>query len=223
MKVLLIIDMQNDFCPGGALGVQEADNIIPIINKLMVEGGYNHILASKDWHTQDHCSFNHWPIHCVQNTYGAEFVPGLQTDLIEKVFYKGTNINVDSYSAVIDNEKVQSTGLIEYLTELSLKNTETLQDCEIHVVGLALDYCVKFSAIDIAESGIDVSVVYDATKPVNLDQGDIDTFRLSDEQKALQDLKTSGVRILTTKDILRTNIEHPIESRPLDRKIQLSC
>ena len=113
---LIIIDLQNDFLKGGALEVKEGNTIIPNMNHLL-NCPFDVKVASKDWHPQDHSSFILWPPHCIQDTFGAEFPKELNSDKIEKVFYKGTNQAIDSYSAFFDSEKIASTGLYEYLKQ----------------------------------------------------------------------------------------------------------
>lgn len=184
MKTLLIVDVQNDFMPGGALAVPEADQIVPIINKLIPH--FDLILATQDWHPQDHVSFatNHpgkkagdrievqgitqilWPAHCVRNTRGAELVPGLQKEKIASLFYKGTDKLIDSYSAFFDNAHRRSTGLYDYLASRSID--------EIYVAGVATDYCVLYSVLDALELGLQVHVITDACRGINLYPGDVE-------------------------------------------------
>jgi nicotinamidase/pyrazinamidase len=204
MKALLIVDIQNDFLPGGALAVKDSDQVIPHINRLM-EGPFDIIVASKDWHPEYHGSFapthgrspgEHielkgfdqilWPIHCVQESKGAEFAAGLNEEKIEKVFFKGTEKDIDSYSAFFDNGHLKSTGLGDFLQK---KGVITL-----FIAGLTTDYCVKYSVLDAAQLGFNVHVVIDACKPVNLD------YR--DEQKAVEEMKNVRAEIVTTEEVL---------------------
>ncbi len=171
---LLIIDMQRDFMPGGALPVPQGDQIVPLINRLMPRFG--HIVATQDWHPRDHVSFaeNHpgkkvgdtvdvhgvphilWPTHCVQNTPGAEFASGLVTENIHEIFRKGTDKDIDSYSAFFDNAKKKATGLEKYLREHGAT--------EIYLCGVATDYCVLYSALDALELGFKTHVIADACR-----------------------------------------------------------
>jgi nicotinamidase/pyrazinamidase len=204
MKALIIVDIQNDFLPGGALAVDQGDEIIPIVNRLIPN--FDLVIATQDWHPADHGSFasNHsgkkpgdsivlhglpqilWPDHCIQNSPGAEFNPKLRTDLITKIFRKGTDKTVDSYSGFFDNGKKLDTGLNDYL-----KNVKVTQ---VFIVGLATDYCVKFTAIDAVESGFETTVIADATRAVNLQKGDY--------EKALDEMRTKGVRVALSNSIL---------------------
>lgn len=183
MKALVIVDVQNDFFPGGSLEVKNADVIVPVINKIQQK--FDLILATKDWHPENHVSFavNHgkkpgeiikfngqdqilWPVHCVQNTKGADFVPGLNTSKIKKVFYKGMDKKIDSYSGFFDNEHKKSTGLGDYLNKKNVK--------DVYIVGVATDYCVKFTALDSISLGFNTFVILDATKGVDLKDGDVE-------------------------------------------------
>jgi nicotinamidase/pyrazinamidase len=178
MRALLIIDLQNDFCPGGALPVPEGDAIVPAVNSLV--GRFAHVLLTQDWHPPDHRSFasSHagkapfdtvempygaqtlWPDHCVQGSTGADFHPALHTVSSELVIRKGFRRDIDSYSAFRENDKRTRTGLEGYLRE---RGIDTL-----YLVGLATDFCVKFSALDAREAGFDVFVVRDATRGIDL-------------------------------------------------------
>jgi len=163
MKTLILVDIQNDFLPGGALGVPDGDVIILIVNQL--QAVFPLVVATQDWHPANHGSFaaNHpgkavfqqfdlnglpqtlWPVHCVQGTPGAELAPGLQRDRIAKIFPKGTDAGIDSYSGLFDNGHRKSTGLGEWLKDKGAT--------EVYVCGLATDYCVKFTALDAAHMG----------------------------------------------------------------------
>tara|TARA_Y100000768_G_C23975493_1_gene682835 strand:+ start:1568 stop:2158 length:591 start_codon:yes stop_codon:yes gene_type:complete len=177
MKTLLIIDLQNDFLPGGSLEVRDGDKIINPINELMES--YDHIIATKDWHPENHISFasNHqglevgqileinglsqilWPDHCIQNTFGSEFPKELNQNKIDKIIYKGSDKDVDSYSGFYDNSKNAPTELRDYLKSKGIKKI----DC----VGLTTEYCVKFTAIDSVKEGIDTRVILKCTKGIN--------------------------------------------------------
>lgn len=192
MKTLLLIDIQNDFLPGGALAVAEGDLIVPVINDLLPE--YELVIATQDWHPADHASFaaNHlgrsmyetidldglpqtlWPVHCVQNTGGALFAPGLNTRPIARVFPKGMNARIDSYSGLYDNGHRATTGMGDWLRSQGV----TAMD----VAGLATDYCVKFTVLDALAEGFQVRVITSACRGVNLTPGDVD--RALDEMRA---------------------------------------
>ncbi len=177
MKALVIIDMQNDFVPGGSLAVAGGDEIVPIINKLQQK--FELVIATQDWHPADHSSFaaNHpgkkeletimldgmeqilWPVHCVQNSTGADFHPKLELAKIEAIFRKGTNKVIDSYSGFYDNAHLKSTGLSGYLKD---KGVNTLYFC-----GLAADFCVYYSVIDALKEGFEAILIEDATKAIS--------------------------------------------------------
>lgn len=184
MKTLLIIDVQNDFVPGGSLPVPNGDKIVPVINAMQHK--FDLVIATQDWHPEDHISFasNHegaslfdvieiqgnpqtlWPNHCVQGTKGAELHPNLDTLKFEAVFRKGTDKTIDSYSAFYDNGHLKSTGLAGYLKE---KGTTQLYLC-----GLAADICVYFSIRDALDAGFDCFFVEDASQALDVDAfGDI--------------------------------------------------
>lgn len=178
-QALIVIDVQNDFCPGGALAVAQGDAIIPQINALM--GQFQTVVLTQDWHPADHSSFaaNHagaapfstvqmpygaqtlWPSHCVQGTKGAEFHPALRSDLAQLVLRKGFRTGIDSYSALFENDKTTPTGLDGYLRARGIS--------ALTLVGLATDYCVAFSALDAAAQGFDVTVLQDACRAIDLD------------------------------------------------------
>ena len=198
IKALVIVDVQNDFVPGGALPVARGMEVVPVINRL--QQLFELVVATQDWHPMDHGSFavNHpgrkpgdviqlnglpqvlWPAHCIEHTIGAQFVPGLNTSRIARVFRKGTNPGIDSYSGFFDNGHQHSTGLGDYLKEAKVE--------EVHVVGLATDYCVKFTAIDAANLGFRAHVILDACRGVELKPGDV--------ARAINDMKQAGVAVL---------------------------
>ncbi|MNS54091.1 nicotinamidase/pyrazinamidase [compost metagenome] len=203
MKALILVDIQNDFCPGGALAVNEGDRIVPVVNRLLPH--FDLVVATQDWHPEGHGSFatSHgknpgdmhelagmpqvmWPDHCVQKTEGAEFHPALDMKPVEAVFRKGTDPAIDSYSGFYDNGRKKSTGLVGYLKEKGVT--------EVFVVGLATDYCVKFTALDAKQAGFDTTVIEDATRGVNLAAGDVD--------RAIADMKAAGIRVVTSDAIL---------------------
>lgn len=203
MSVLLIVDMQNDFMPGGALGVPGASECVPIINQLMER--FELVLATQDWHPHDHMSFvtTHpgkkvgdivvvegvaqilWPVHCVRNTHGSELVPDLNKDPIESIFYKGTDKKYDSYSAFFDNARRKSTGLADYLQSRNVK--------KVVIAGVATEYCVLYTAIDAIDLGFKVAVVEDACRGIYLNPEDVND--------ALEIMRDKGVQFLSSKDI----------------------
>jgi nicotinamidase/pyrazinamidase len=177
MNALIIVDVQNDFMPGGALAVNEGDTIIPVINEL--QNDFDLVIATQDWHPSDHKSFasTHpgkkvfdeinlhglpqvlWPDHCVQESYGAQFSSLLHTKKIEAIFRKGMDKNIDSYSGFFDNGKKKSTGMGDYLRGRGVT--------AISVCGLAADYCVYFTALDGRELGFESNIIANATKAIN--------------------------------------------------------
>ncbi len=179
MKALLIVDVQNDFCPGGALAVPEGDKVVPTINRLLDH--FDIIVASKDWHPTLTVHFQKWPPHCVQGTTGAEFHPQLRSGRIQKVFLKGTGNKDDGYSAY----EATSEDLAQYLKSKGVT--------ELYVTGLATDYCVRASALDAIKKGFRTSVVTDAVAAVNLHPGD--------GQKALDEMKRVGIRLVTSPHV----------------------
>ncbi|MBZ9627130.1 bifunctional nicotinamidase/pyrazinamidase [Psychroflexus sp. CAK1W] len=196
MKTILIVDVQLDFMPGGGLEVEKGDQIISHIN--LIQPQYDLVLATQDWHPHNHMSFasSHenfkpfqdkeidgyqqtlWPDHCIQGSKGAEFHPDMRTNCIEAIFRKGTDANIDSYSAFYDNHHKKSTGLAGYLKE---KGCETIDIC-----GLAGDICVYFTIRDALKEGFQVRVLEKATK--SLDQNKFN------QQK--EELKAEGVDFL---------------------------
>ncbi len=208
MKALLVIDLQNDFLPGGPLGVPDADTLVPLVNELMAH--YDLIVATQDWHPENHGSFacNHsnnnigdfvdlnglsqilWPSHCIQNSLGANFAPGLDTHRFTTVFRKGQNSKIDSYSGFFDNGHRKSTGLTDYL--------RAEQVTEVHLCGVATDYCVKFTALDALQEGFKTVLLTDACKGVELQQGDI--------EKALQEIENAGGVLRTSNEVLPNTV-----------------
>ena len=200
MKALVIVDMQNDFMPGGALGVTGADALVPAINALIPQ--FDLVVASLDWHPADHISFapNHpgkkvgdtikvgnqdqilWPVHCVKDTPGAELVKGLNLKKIEKFFHKGADKNIDSYSAFFDNARLKSTGLGEFLKEHKVTG--------VYLAGVATDYCVLYSAFDAIDLGFAAHLIADACKAINLHP--------KDEEHALAAVAAKGGFITST-------------------------
>lgn len=202
-RALVIVDVQNDFMPGGALGVPEGDQVVEVINRLMPR--FALVVATQDWHPPDHGSFaaNHpgrrigevidlngleqilWPVHCVQGTEGAAFAAGLDTSRSSRVFCKGVDAGTDSYSVLLDNGRRRSTGLGEHLKQRGVT--------QVYLAGLATDYCVKFSALDARESGFETFVVVDACRGVELAPGDT--------AKAIEEMQRAGVTILRSRDV----------------------
>jgi len=177
MKALLLIDIQNDFLPGGALAVPDGDKIIPIVNS--IQPHFDLVVATQDWHPQHHKSFASsyegkkvfetitlhgleqvlWPDHCIQGTEGASFSRELNMNKVEAIFRKGTNTEIDSYSGFYDNGHLKATGLGAYLKG---KNVN-----EVYIAGLAGDYCVYYSAIDAIGEGFETFIIEDATQPIS--------------------------------------------------------
>lgn len=202
-KALILVDLQNDFLPGGALAVKNGDQVIPIVNQLL-DKNFDYIVATKDYHPMNHGSFANthkktpgehinlygldqilWPIHCVAGTKGAEFCSGWDQSCIEKVFYKGTDPTIDSYSTFFDNGHRKSTGLSDFLKEREVQ--------DIFIAGLATDYCVKYSVLDALKLGYNVYVVKDACRAVNLNE--------NDEQNAFEEMKKAGAHIIKSDQI----------------------
>jgi nicotinamidase/pyrazinamidase len=204
MDALLVVDIQNDFLPGGALAVPDGDQVIPIANRLM--GFFSLILATQDWHPANHGSFaaNHlnrhpgevinlngimqvlWPVHCVQGSSGAAFSAQLRTERFSKVFRKGIDPGIDSYSGFFDNGKRRSTGLAEYLRDRRVN--------QLFICGLATDYCVKFSALDGVDSGVRTHVIEDACRGVELNPGD--------SAAAIAEMRKAGVSIVESASLV---------------------
>ena len=203
MRALLLVDIQNDFLPGGALAVPDGAAVIPVANQLMV--AFQNVIASQDWHPADHGSFaaQHpgrligetvqlnsqaqilWPIHCVQQTKGAAFSGDLDTERIAHVVPKGTDPQIDSYSAFFDNGHLQATGLHSYLQSLGVD--------ALTVLGLATDYCVKFTVLDALKLSYKVSVVTDGIRPVNLHD--------DDGTKALLQMSEAGAALINSAEL----------------------
>ena len=197
MEALIIVDVQNDFVEGGTLAVPGGREVIPVIDAL--QRGFGLVVATQDWHPADHASFaaNHpgkqpydridlhglpqtlWPVHCVQGTPGADFAPGLDRTRWERVFQKGTDPGIDSYSGFFDNGHCRTTGLGDYLHARGVE--------AVTVVGLATDYCVKFTALDARGLGLRVRLIADACRGVEVRPGDTD--------RALEEMRAAGVEL----------------------------
>ena len=203
-KALILVDIQNDFCPGGALAVNDGDKIVNVVNSIIDK--FDNVIATQDWHPLDHVSFASnnqdkkvgdlidlngisqvmWPNHCVQNSYGSEFVKELKTEKITKVFKKGTDLNVDSYSGFYDNDHKKSTGLGDYLKNEKIN--------EVYITGLATDYCVKYTVLDALNLGIKTNLVIDAVRGVNLSP--------DDSENAIKEMEKAGAKIIKSSQII---------------------
>lgn len=202
---LILVDVQLDFLPGGALAVPQGDEILPVISSL--QPMFDHIVATQDWHPAVHGSFaaNHpgtqpgqqidleglpqilWPMHCVQGTQGADFPKSLDQSRWNAIFQKGKNPLVDSYSGFFDNARRGATGLGDYLKQHGIRR--------VFVAGLALDYCVKFTAMDSNSLGFETLLLTDATRAVNLQP--------EDGQQALKEMIAAGITCLESKDLIQ--------------------
>jgi nicotinamidase/pyrazinamidase len=200
---LLIIDLQNDFCPGGALAVAGGDEIVPIVNSLAER--FDHVLMTQDWHPPNHISFASahpgalpyttidapygtqtlWPDHCVQNTPGAELHPGLSIPLAEFILRKGFRVDIDSYSAFLENDHITDTGLAAYLRNRGLER--------LFLCGLAYDFCVRFSAIDGTALDFECFVIEDACRAVGLPGSVVATDQAFEE---------AGIQRIRSADLL---------------------
>jgi nicotinamidase/pyrazinamidase len=205
-RALLIVDVQHDFCPGGALPVPGGSAVVPVINRLQFSGRFDLIVATKDWHPANHLSFasQHsgkkpgdvielngapqvlWPDHCIARTPGSNFRGDLDTSRFARIFHKGQKREVDSYSGFLDNDRKTSTGLGEYLLEQGI--------AEVYACGLATDYCVKFTALDAHSLGFKTVLIEDASRGVESNPGDV--------KKAISQLRDAGVIISDSRDIL---------------------
>ncbi len=204
MKAFILVDIQNDFLPGGALAVPDGDRIIPVVNQL--QAVFPLVVATQDWHPANHGSFaaSHpgqsvfaqielnglpqtlWPVHCVQDSHGAELAATLKGERIAKVFPKGTEVGIDSYSGLFDNGHRKSTGLGEWLKAQGVT--------EVFVCGLATDYCVKFTALDAAQMGFKTYFIEDASRGVNL--------RPTDVPNAIVEMQRAGITVVQSAELL---------------------
>ena len=198
MHGLLLIDIQNDFLPGGSLAVPDGDAVVEVANRAMPS--FDHVVATQDWHPADHGSFasQHdgvevgqvfeldglsqvaWPDHCVQNTSGADFASALDRNQIDHITRKGTNRYIDSYSGFFDNGHRQQTDLDEHLKSVGVT--------DLTVMGLATDYCVRFTVLDSLRLGYSTRVVLAGCRGVNLNRGDV--------EKAIDEMRTAGAEII---------------------------
>ena len=202
-RALLLIDLQNDFLPGGALAVRQGDEVIPLANALQPR--FDLIVATQDWHPANHGSFaaNHpgkqpgemielaglpqilWPVHCVQGTPGADFAPHLDRSRWAAVFQKGTDPAVDSYSGFFDNGRRHATGLGDFLKARGVT--------DVYLLGLATDYCVKWTALDAASLGFRTHLVADACRGVNLQPGDV--------ERAVAEMRAAGINVVSSSAV----------------------
>lgn len=199
-NAFVVIDVQNDFCPGGALAVNEGDIIVPVINSIMDR--FYRVVATQDWHPENQVSFasNHkgknefdeipldgilqtlWPVHCVAGTDGASFHPDLETEKFDLILRKGTNPEIDSYSAFLENDRKTKTGLEGYLKSLDIRN--------LFLCGLATDFCVFYSAMDAVNLGFETFVILDACRGIDMPENNI--------EQAIDKMKESGIEIIST-------------------------
>jgi nicotinamidase/pyrazinamidase len=204
MNALILADVQNDFVAGGSLAVPGGEQVVPLCN--LLQPRFDVVVAAQDWHPANHGSFaaNHpgrrpgevislnglqqilWPVHCVQNTVGAAFVPGFDTKGVARVFQKGTDPGVDSYSCFFDNGHRKATGLAEFLQEHRVT--------EVYVAGLTTDYCVKLTTLDAVGLGFKTALIEDACRGVDLHPGDV--------AGALAEMKQAGVKVMQSQDFL---------------------
>ena len=204
--VLVVVDVQNDFCPGGRLAVPKGDEVVPLINRLARR--FSHVVLTQDWHPDRHHSFasTHqgkkpfdvvplsygpqvlWPDHCIQGSPGAEFHRHLQIPHAQLVLRKGYRLNIDSYSAFYENDHKTVTGLAGYLRHRELKR--------IVLAGLAFDFCVRYSAEDASREGFQVTVIEDACRGIDID-GSVNQTR--------QSLARLGVKIVTADALLSSS------------------
>ncbi|SEL42552.1 nicotinamidase/pyrazinamidase [Kosakonia sacchari] len=209
-RALLLVDIQNDFCAGGALAVAEGDSTVDIANTLIdgCKSRGDAVLASQDWHPANHGSFasqhgvapfstgeldglaqTFWPDHCVQNSDGAALHPLLNQQAIDEVFRKGEDPNIDSYSAFFDNDHRKATALHGWLQQHGIR--------ELIVLGLATDYCVKFSVLDALKLGYEVSVITDGCRGVNIQP--------QDSTQAFMEMASEGATLYTLADWQETH------------------
>lgn len=219
MKALILVDIQNDFLPGGALAVPRGDEVIPVANK--VQRAFDLVVATQDWHPATHGSFAAchpgripgelitlggqpqvlWPTHCVQRTHGAAFAATLDVTRVEKIFPKGTDPKIDSYSGFFDNGHRKATGLGDFLRDRGVT--------AVYVLGLATDYCVKATALDAKQLGFATYLVTDGCRGVELNTGDV--------ERALVDMQGAGVELVTS-DCLLNGETKPLLARKYRKK-----
>jgi nicotinamidase/pyrazinamidase len=204
LSALIVVDVQNDFCPGGALAVPRGDEVVPVANRLLARMPLS--VITQDWHPQGHVSFASsrgaapytldaasnpprilWPDHCVAGTRGADFHPLLDTARARLILRKGTRLDIDSYSAFIENDRKTPTGLAGWLSVLGAAS--------VVIVGLATDYCVKATALDARALGLEVDIVAEGVRGVEASPGDT--------ERALSAMAAAGCRILSLNEVLR--------------------
>lgn len=203
-NALIVVDLQNDFMPSGALPVRNGDEVVAVANRLMPL--FDLVVATMDWHPQNHGSFasqypnkkpgDHvvlagvdqvlWPDHCVQNSRGAQVVDGLDKHHITMFFHKGVDPQIDSYSTFFDNAHRRETGLHEYLQQRGIEH--------VFLLGLATDYCVKFSAVDARYLGFETSVIIDGCRGVELELGD--------SERAFDEMKDAGAHLVMSSEVV---------------------
>lgn len=203
MRALVLVDIQNDFLPAGSLPVPEGDRVVPVANGLAES--FEVVVATQDWHPANHASFaaNHpgsepgevidldgldqvlWPVHCVQDTVGAQFATGLDIARCSRVFQKGTETRLDSYSGFFDNGHRKATGMGDYLLGRGVRS--------VYLLGLATDYCVKFTALDARRLGFDTHLLLDGCRGVELNAGDMTA--------AVQEMASAGVHVLNSDEL----------------------
>jgi nicotinamidase/pyrazinamidase len=203
VRALILVDIQNDFLPGGSLAVPRGDEVIPVANR--VQPAFDLVVATQDWHPAGHGSFAStrpgrkpgevdelaglsqvlWPDHCVQGSRGAEFAPRLEMNRVEAIFRKGTDPSIDSYSGFFDNGHRKSTGLGDYLAGRGAT--------DVYVLGLATDYCVKFTALDARKLGFRTFLVQDGSRGVELRPGDV--------ARAVEEMRDAGVEVVQSTQL----------------------
>jgi nicotinamidase/pyrazinamidase len=211
MNALILVDLQYDFMPGGPLGVPQGDEVVAVANRLVASAprgrrGLELVVATQDWHPPNHASFatqhpGHkpgdlielaglrqilWPVHCVQGTPGAALVAELDTRRIGRIIHKGTDPTIDSYSAFFDNGHRQATGLGDFLRQQGVT--------DVYLMGLATDYCVRYSALDALQLGFRTFVIEDGCRGVNLQPGD--------SAAALAELRAAGALVTNSRDVV---------------------
>ena len=202
-RCLIVVDVQNDFCPGGALAVPQGDEVVPVVNRLAAR--FDHVVLTQDWHPRGHASFasSHpgkkpfdsielsygtqvlWPDHCVQGTAGAGFHPQLATERAQLVVRKGFHRDIDSYSGFLEADRETTTGLAGFLKEKGLR--------QLYVCGLATDFCVAWTALDARATGFEVGVIEDACRAIDLD-GSL--------ARAWRELEAAGVKRIGSGTLL---------------------
>jgi len=189
---LIVVDVQNDFCPGGALPVPDGDQVVAVINRLLPL--FPLVVAGMDWHPADHCSFRAqggpWPPHCVQGTFGAELHPGLDYHRMTHIVRKASRRDRESYSE-FDGRDEQGRSLKELLARSRVQT--------LYLTGLATDYCVRATALDARQRGYDVFVITDAVRAVNVKPGD--------GEQALREMAVAGARLVTSQEVVASDGE----------------